>query len=410
MSDQEEAEPESTVDAVAEEPTEGGVAGKNLASVSLGELQEEKLRAEIRQIEEANRWFSWRISLGQLVPLVIGLGILFVTWKTGLLDAKRLELSAEKSKFQKEVLVAKENADKGKVVLEDLKKQLASYKVKLSTNEVLVALSNKQSKAYRSTVDVDFTAEPPAVTYKCSDESGQYVRDTLEALAVLDKCNIEEIVLDGMRLAQVDMDLLVALSPENLTLKNNHIGMEEAKILGELSTIRSLSLERQDFYDLSWAVDIEQIQFLTLRELELEAGSFNENFAFARGLQTILLFDIPLRDSDLDSIKQFTRLKTLMAPDSVPVSPSKLLDFYESTNCSIAMSLEKFDYASAAELRLVELAKKHKAMKVTNPLEPDARVLLVRAPHPAVHSKARICITEFPNPKLENHPRRELAP
>jgi hypothetical protein len=331
--------------------------------VALEVLQKRKLELEIQDLTQKANWISWQFRIGDLVPILIATITLIVAYSTGILDAKRMELSSQKSLFQLETKIAEERAKEIQVMITTLEAELNRSRIELETQEKLRALKGQFRQIEGCNLSVDFLAVPPHVSF--SIDGGEIVASQArlllsESCHVAQGCIFDSVTLARMRLSLREIEEIVTLQPSSLTLNDNRLGNQEADLLQGLNRLKTLALKNQFVTSLDWAKRILDLTSLSVEGCQLEPGSFNKNFAFADSLESLSIGSMSIDDLDIVGCKQFSNLKSLYISKHTAVSSAALRDFAISTTCNLTAYIPNIDENDIAIKDLASLIQKLK--------------------------------------------------
>lgn len=291
-------------------------------------LEQEKLRLEVKQLRNSSRIFDGRVRaadlLHPLVTLVIAICTIVLASKTGLLDAKRLELSATSERFRTENMLAEARQREMQLQYDALSERVDSLGSIVKNTEKIRQVVKRLSDDPALDIDLNFLAEPPELSINVFvgelagspnyefDLDGVFgALHSIERLVTFDRIEISYVTL-----SKSDVAAIVSLDPRQLKLIGNMLGNEEASRLSELRAIKSMSLKNQAMDDLSWLSTVPKLESLEIVDVPIDGNDFERNFDFAESLRSLVLNDVSVGDEVVQVISRFPRLRLLAIKDT----------------------------------------------------------------------------------------------
>lgn len=291
-------------------------------------LEQEKLRLEVEQLRNSGRIFDGRVRaadlLHPLVTLVIAICTIVLASQAGLLDAKRLELSARSERFRTENMLAEARQREMQLQYDVLSERVDSLGSIIENTEKIRQVVKRLSDDPALNIDLNFLAEPPELSmhvfvgelvaspnYEFDLDGVFGALHSIERLVTFDRIEINYVTL-----SKSDVAAIVSLDPRQLKLIGNMLGNGEASRLSELRTIKSMTLKNQAMDDLSWLSTLPKLESLEIVDVPIDGNDFEHNFDFAESLRSLVLNNVSVGDEVVQVISRFPRLRLLAIKDT----------------------------------------------------------------------------------------------
>lgn len=282
-----------------------------------------------------------RISLGDLIPIFIAIATIFAAYSSGMLDAKRMELAADKARFELETKEAEQLADETASKVRLLETRLEKSRSVVNTQGVLKDVAHKCETLEKCRANVNLLLDPPVLSLVIDGESNR--REELIAIVsklgeIAGDFKLASIKVKKIRLSESELSQIVNLQPVEIELVENKLTNIKLAPIAKLNRVKKLGLVSQKITNLRTIAQIDGLQSLTLNDLPSLPSQFDVTFSCAHSLNTISITQTAINDVDCVGFTQFESLKNLYIEQS-QISYHGLKHLLENSSFDVAATV-----------------------------------------------------------------------